>query len=307
MPRRSHPPTLSTTARRTLIEECGVGRGDRVLVAVSGGGDSQSLLHVLARSSKKLGFDLVAHGIDHGLRGDAGRELDLAEALAADCGVVFSRTRLRIQPGGNLQARAREARYAALRRTARSAGASVIATAHHADDRAETVLIRLLSGAGPQGLAVLPPRSETIVRPLVRARKNDVIAHLERHSIPYADDPSNVDRRFLRTRVRNDVLPLLENLSPGIVGHLTALADALAEGDPPVVVDEAGRAVELGRAHVQQIRRALRLGLSGARVRLSGGREVLVDGRTGRLELIKSKALSKGLERPRGGLGRRRP
>ncbi|HYP87296.1 MAG TPA: tRNA lysidine(34) synthetase TilS [Polyangiaceae bacterium] len=188
---RSHPPSLLTIVRRTLLEECGPLEGRCVLAAVSGGGDSQAMLSALARLAPKLGFRLVAHGVDHGLRPEAARELDLAESLAAQLGVPFGRTQLAVAPGGNLQARARAARYAALREVAMIEEDALIATAHHADDRAETVLLRLLRGAGPRGLAVLPPRAHGRVRPLIRASKHDVRLHLQRHGLDFAEDPSN--------------------------------------------------------------------------------------------------------------------
>ncbi|HXK18591.1 MAG TPA: ATP-binding protein, partial [Polyangiaceae bacterium] len=86
---RSHPPSLTTTVRRTLLEECAPLTGRTVLAAVSGGGDSQAMLSVLARLAAKLGFTLLSHGVDHGLRPEAGRELDVAEALANQLGVPF--------------------------------------------------------------------------------------------------------------------------------------------------------------------------------------------------------------------------
>lgn len=277
---RSHPPTLLKLAERTLREECALERGDRVLVAVSGGPDSMALLHVMSRLAPRLQVELVAHGVDHGLRSEAPAELDMAERLSAACGVHFERSRIELEAGGNLQARARRARYRALADAAERAGGALIATAHHADDRAETLVMRLLRGSGPRGLSVLPPRSGSLIRPIIRARRADVLAHLARHRVGHAQDPSNQDRRYLRVRVRLDVMPLLEAISPRIVSHLTALADQMAEGAPPVVVDEAGEPLALGRAHLEQLRRAQRLGLIEARVRLPGGREVGIDPRT---------------------------
>ena len=276
---RSHPPTLLTLVNRALREECGVARGTRVLLALSGGGDSMALLHVLAVLAKKQSFFLCAHGVDHGLRPEARAELDQAEARCAELAVAFSRTELAVPAGGNLQARAREARRAALVAAAEAAGAELIATAHHADDRAETVLIRLLRGAGPRGLAVLPPRSGVWIRPLCRARKSDVLLHLERHGLTFAEDPSNANRRFLRTRVRLELMPLLEQLSPQIAGHLCALADALGapEGGLESVRDAGGVALPLNRAQRGLVGRALALGQRSARVSLPGGRELRLD------------------------------
>jgi tRNA(Ile)-lysidine synthase len=270
---RSHPPSLLTLARAALGRGGLAPRGSTVLAAVSGGPDSMALLHVLAKLRTPIGFRLVAHGVDHGLRPEARRELDVAEEMARSLEVPFERTRVALEAGGNLQARARQARYAALGRAATIAGAGLIATAHHADDRAETVLLRLLRGSGPAGLAVLPSRAPlpgegverriglTLIRPFLRARRADIDA-----------DPSNRDPRFLRTRVRHELLPLLARLSPRIVEHLCALADALGQ-------TEAGRS---GAPYGPGLSRATRVALeelartrsTKARVRLPGGLEV---------------------------------
>jgi len=282
---RSHPPTLITTVARTLREECGLQRGTRVLLALSGGGDSMALLHVLALLAKKQGFSLFAHGVDHGLRAGASGELDEADAQCGRLGVPFTRSLLSLSSGGNLQARARDARRAALLSAAHGVGAELIATAHHANDRAETVLLRLLRGSGPPGLAVLPPRSGLWIRPQCRARKADILLHLSRHRLGFAEDPSNQQHRFLRTRVRFELLPLLEQLSPQIVSHLCALADALGEGGQPdaelaALTDERGVALLLNRAQRQLVGRARTFGQRSARVSLANGRELSLDSTT---------------------------
>ena len=288
---RSHPPTLLSLVQRTLREECALERGERVLVAVSGGPDSMALLDALAKLRSKLGFEIVAHGVDHGLRPEAAAELELAAELARRHDIDFDVTRLSLAAGGNLQARARTARYQALRSAAARAGAARIATAHQADDRAETVLLRLLRGAGPRGLGVLPARDGDRIRPLLRARRADVLAHLQRHGVPFATDPSNESRRFLRVRVRHELMPLLVELSPGIVGHLNALADALCHGHELLALDEVlddtglKQNVELGRAHRLALARARRLGQRQAAVRLPGGWEARVDISTGAVRL----------------------
>ncbi len=231
---RSHPPALLTLALRTIKDEKLFSGGDRVLVAVSGGPDSMALFHVLAILRDDVGHVLFAHGVDHGLRPEASLELDAAAEFARTLDVPFNRTSIDVAKGGNLQARARRGRYDALEAAARVVSASVIATGHHADDRAETVLIRLLRGSGPLGLAALPPRSSPSassslprIRPFVRATRQAILDHGARHAIPFARDPSNSDARYLRSRVRSELLPLLKTLSPNIVEHLCALADQL--------------------------------------------------------------------------------
>lgn len=266
---RSHPPTLIKLVQATLTE---LGLRDApLLVAVSGGPDSMALLHVLCLCRAQLGLKLWAHGVDHGLRPEASAELDLAQTLAQAHGVEFSRSHLQLERGSNLQARARVARYRELDRVAARVGA-LVCTAHHANDRAETVLLRLLRGAGPGGLAVLPPRSADRVRPMIRATRSDVLRHIERHELSVATDPSNSDPRYLRVRVRRELLPLLEQLSPGIVGHLTALADQLG--------DEAALRGGLNRAQILALQRAL-IERRPAELALKGG-ETLVFAPAGR-------------------------
>jgi len=270
----SHPPALQRRTERTLREETPLQAGDRILVAISGGGDSVALLHVLARLAPRLGYELCAHGVDHGLRAAAAAELDLAEQLAKQLGVPFERSELRLEAGGNLQARAREARYAALDAAAERAGAGWVATAHHASDRAETLLLRLLRGSGPRGLGVLPAAAERRLRPFIRSPKSAVSLHLERHGLAYANDPSNQDPRFLRNRVRAELLPLLEELTPGAARRLNLLADECTESNPTVVTDAQGHVVPLSRTQAAQIRRAHKSRQPGARIWLPGGHEL---------------------------------
>jgi tRNA(Ile)-lysidine synthase len=279
---RSHPPALLTHARRALKSECALESGSRLLVAVSGGPDSMALLHVLAKLRAEFSLALFAHGVDHGLRPEAPAELALANELAAALGVPFTSTKVALANGANLQARAREARYSALEERARSLGGALIATAHHADDRAETVLIRLLRGGAPGALAVLPARDGARLRPLIRARRADVLLHLERHGVNFANDPSNHDARFLRSRVRHELLPLLVQLSPKIVDHLTALADELAAD--PLQTDSFG-VQNLGRAQRNQLLDLLARKSTRGRVRLRGGRELRFDPRSGSVEI----------------------
>jgi tRNA(Ile)-lysidine synthase len=297
--RSSHPPTLLRITERTIREERLFGEGDCVLVAVSGGPDSMALLHVLARLAPSRGVRLAAHGVDHGLRPEAPAELALARAFAEDLGIAFDTTRITVSPGSNLMARAREARHAALsaaldkfvRGERAEPSQARLATAHHADDRAETLLMRLLRGTGPAGLAVLPPRTGHLVRPFIRARRQAILAHLDRHHIASASDPTNSDPRFLRTRVRSELLPRMAELSPRIVDHLCALADDMARASelkiemvPPVAFGE-----RLGRAQRASLARALETRNPRARVLLPGGKTAVMDLCSGKIVLKKGR------------------
>lgn len=271
--RGSHGPSLLTLAKRTLERDARLAPGAAAVLAVSGGRDSTALLHVMSLLGRRAGYRLLACGVDHGLRAEAARELDGAEALAARVGIPFRRIALQVAPGANLQARAREARFHALEEAAAAFGAHAIATAHHADDRAETFLLRLLQGSGTAGLAVLPPASlghtPPRIRPLIRASRQAIELHLERHGIPYADDPSNDDPRYLRVRVRKELLPWLTSVNPRIVEHLGALADELAPRGEAAA--ERGHAYPLPRATQEALALLRRTRQASARIELPGG------------------------------------
>lgn len=273
-------PGLVTVVRRTLLGACGVTAGQGLLLGVSGGPDSMALLGVLAHLAPTLGLRVMACGVDHGLRPEASGELDVAEQWATEHSIPFERRDVRVPGSSNLQALAREARYGALVSCAGEFGLDYIVTAHHLEDRAETVLLRLLRGAGPEGLRVLPPRLGNRLRPMIHASKAQVAAYLTRHRIPFVNDPSNANDRFLRVRVRRELLPLLRELSPGIVEHLNNLADELACDPLPSVLDEAGEEILLNRAQRAQLRRALAAGRDHEQIWLSDGRVLVIDPET---------------------------
>ncbi len=210
-------------------------RGERVLVAVSGGPDSVGLLLVLARLQRKLGITLVAAHVNHRLRGgDADADEACAAAAAAALRVPFVRTELdrRLGRGGNLEARARACRYAALHRLAAAHACVRIATGHTRDDQAETVLMRLIRGSGMAGLAgIRARRRDGVVRPLLDCRRDAVAAVVAAAGLATRHDASNDDPRFLRTQVRARLLPLLGELNPAIADACAHLAlSARAEG-----------------------------------------------------------------------------
>ena len=288
--RRSHPPSLARLAEREIRESELIERGQLVQVAVSGGPDSMALMHVLSILRSRLGFELCAHAVDHGIREEAAQEVEQAGALAVSLKVPFSSTRVQVATGGNLQARAREARFEALREAAKSVGAQRIALAHHADDRAETMLLRILRGSGPAGLAAMPARNDELIRPFIRARRSVVLRHLHQHGVLYATDPSNEDRRFDRVRVRREVLPTLEAVSPRVVEHLCRLADDLGALDLPVP--------PFGRAHLEQLARAAANRDPAVRVSLPAGRVARLEVSTGRI-VVETPEETKGARKPR--------
>ncbi len=235
--------------RRTLSERALLAGGERVLVACSGGPDSAALLHVLHRLASELRLALHAASVDHGLRSDAARDVEVAGELAARLGVPFSPLSVRVdRSGASLQGKARRARYDALLAEAARIGASALAVGHTLDDQAETVLSRILRGSGVVGLAGIEPRREDgVIRPLIDCRREDVHAHVAPHALPFRLDPSNQNESFERVRLRRSILPLLASEEPAVAVHLARLADdarslrALAEDAATELLDAAGR------------------------------------------------------------------
>jgi tRNA(Ile)-lysidine synthase len=229
-----------------------------------------ALCHILSSLREKLKLRLLILSVDHGLRPEARDEVGLVEAFCQKEDLEFRGLTLRLSGGSNLQERAREARYEILRRHAHEhfGEDSFLVTAHHKEDRAETVLLRLLRGTSLEGLNVLPPRSGLLLRPMVEAARSDVEAHLERHHLSFCSDPSNIDRRFLRVRVRTELIPLLQSMSPGAIEHLANLAEEAADLDAPL---------GLNREQRSQIRRALKDKAARVDLPLPGGLRLFRD------------------------------
>ncbi len=211
---------------------------DTVVVAVSGGVDSMALLALLARDHV-AGSELriVAAHFDHHTRGlesaEDGRFVaEVASRWGADVELgEGDAVADAIAGGGGPQAAARELRYRFLARIAAEHTAASVATGHHRDDRVETVLLRLVRGTSPEGLAALDPIEQhhgvLIVRPLLAFSRASILAWAEATGVPFRDDPSNLEDRYPRNRMRHEVLPLLAELNPRVdeaIVRLSALA-----------------------------------------------------------------------------------
>ena len=182
--------------------------GETVLVAVSGGADSVALLSILTALAPAWRLTLHALHVDHGLRPDSERDGEVVRALGARLGVPVAVERVQVGPG-SVEAAARAARYAALEAWADRLGAARIAIGHTVDDQAETVLMRVLGGAGVRGLAAIPPVRGRIIRPLIELRRQALREALAEAGLDWVEDPSNRDPKFLRNRIRHELLPLL--------------------------------------------------------------------------------------------------
>ncbi len=250
--------------------------GGPLVVAVSGGADSICLLHALwtlAQADHDPALSLqpadlhVAH-LDHALRPDSADDAAFVAELAARWGLPFHSRRLPDDflqaQTGNLEANARRARYSFLydiaqetengKRKTENRKRKTVATGHHADDQAETLLLHLLRGSGLYGLAGMRPVSDwpigdfdgsgdnqapLLIRPLLNISRAQILAYLHAHRLPWRDDPTNADELRVRNRLRHRVVPLLADINPSVVETLARSAQILA--------DEADRAAHANR------------------------------------------------------------
>lgn len=226
---------LATIRRRALCLD-----GSSVVVAVSGGSDSVALTVLMAELSAAGVVQLagLAH-LNHGLRGaDSDRDAEFCARLAADYGVMLDVELCDVAAIAagrrrSLEEAAREARYAFLERVRQRRQADVVAVGHTRDDQAETVLLRLVRGAGSRGLTAIHPRRQHIIRPLIDLRRADLMSYLESHGRTWMVDDSNQDRRRRRNRLRHDVLPVL------VASEGDSVIDVLARTAEIAGADEA--------------------------------------------------------------------
>jgi tRNA(Ile)-lysidine synthase len=219
-----------------------VAEAEPLLVMLSGGADSVCLLDVAVR----LGAVASALHVNYGLRSDAGDDEQLCRELCAALGVELTVERAEAPPEGNIQAWARDLRYAAAERL----GAGDYAAAHTASDQAETVLYRLATSPGRRALLGMAPRRGRLVRPLLRATAKDTRAYCDARVLAFASDPSNTDPRFARARVRGELLPALRSLGPAAELTIAETAGQLRDESEVLdrVVDDALDRIAAGGA-----------------------------------------------------------
>ena len=212
-------------------------RGARVLCAVSGGADSMFLLHRLARMREARELALHAAHFNHMLRGeesdrDARFTLAQCEALGVPCALGQGNVaEFAAERSLGLEDAARRLRYRFLEETADALGCDRIATAHTADDNAETLLMNLCRGAGARGLGGIPPVRGRFIRPLLRTERSEIEAWLRENNIPWVEDSSNRFDDYTRNRFRHRVLPLLKEENPSFLSAAGRTAELLREDD----------------------------------------------------------------------------
>ncbi|MGD2244961.1 MAG: tRNA lysidine(34) synthetase TilS [Candidatus Aminicenantes bacterium] len=237
---------LLEKVKKTIRDHGLFHKEDKILIAYSGGADSTALLHLLLELQKEWPLELFLGHFNHRLRQsaeaderfvrDAARKLSLP--LFIGRGDVRSRARAMKQ---NIEETGRQLRYEFLNQKATEVGGAKIATGHTLTDQAETLLMRLMRGSGLRGLAgIYPVVDERLVRPLLEVEREDIEAYLKEKKIAFRMDESNFDRRFLRNRIRLELLPYIrKNFEPAIVRQLGRMASIIREED--TLLDEMAR------------------------------------------------------------------
>jgi tRNA(Ile)-lysidine synthase len=242
--------------------------GERMIVAVSGGGDSLGLLRALETLRADLGLELSVAHLNHGVRGEeAEADARFVASLAGRLGLPFDLGCWTPHRSGHFEADARRARYAWLEQVARNRGARVVAVGHTRDDQAETILHRILRGTGLRGLSGIPAERRLsadvrLIRPLLDVSRAEIRAYLDSLGQDFREDASNADLGHVRSRLRYDLLPrLASEYNPRVVetlvrlGHLAGASERALRHRLAVIERDATRSrgtdrVELDRAEL---------------------------------------------------------
>jgi tRNA(Ile)-lysidine synthase len=229
---------LAARLVRDIEQRAGLPRGSRVVVALSGGADSVSLLWLLLECAPAAGLEVVsiAH-LNHGLRGPAAQaDEQFCRELAAGVSLPIDVERVDVRGmaaarGLSLEHAGHEARRAFFERVVASRGAHVVATGHTMNDQAETFLMRAARGASARGLAGMAPRSGVVVRPLLWTGRDALTGYLRRRGLAWREDATNEELSIQRNRFRHQVLPVLERVAPGALAALARAADSCREDE----------------------------------------------------------------------------
>lgn len=210
--------------------------GSRVVAACSGGPDSLALVDLMQELQAELQFDLQVAHLDHGLRGEESlRDAAFVRDFCAKRRLPFYHGRVDVAAevakfGGSIEDTGRRLRYLYLRQVARQVGGALIATGHHRDDQAETVLLNLLRGSGTRGLGGMRPKQADVIRPLLCLSRAELESWCRLRNLSPQLDSSNLDTDFKRNRIRHELLPMLrERYNPSIVDTLCRTAGVLAD------------------------------------------------------------------------------
>lgn len=224
---------MEAVVRQNIEDSSLIPTGDRVLVAISGGADSTALLYALVRLGGRMGFSVAAAHFDHGIRPAAAQEAVQVARLCQRLGVIcvfgvgdvpgYARAEKK-----GLEEAGRDMRYRFLRRAAQICKCSRIATAHHQQDQAETLLMRLARGTSVSGLRGIPVLNHPFIRPILTLNRLQVEEYLAHNSLSWVEDDSNADCHFTRNHVRHNLMPVFEKVHAQAQKHVAQLAQQVS-------------------------------------------------------------------------------
>lgn len=200
-----------------------------LLVGLSGGADSVCLTCLLKELQQELGYRLVCAHVNHHLRDHAALDEAFVRQFCQRLGLELVARDITVPRRGNLEAAAREARYRAFEEVMEEEGIAALALGHHMDDQAETLLMRLMRGAGPTGLAAMREHSGRIWRPLLQVRRRQIEGYLRDRGLTWREDESNEDERYTRNFIRRRLIPLMEERSPAAVSAMASASLLLGD------------------------------------------------------------------------------
>jgi len=210
-------------------------RNDKLMLGVSGGPDSMCLFELFSRLKEEYRLNLVCVHFNHGLRPSADKEEEFVRNACKKQGIRFISEKKDVRKffkGDSLEQTARNLRFDFFLKCARQVKIKKIALGHHKDDLVETVLMRLIRGAGLRGLRGFQPRSKykslSVIRPLIEIDKSKILDWLRKRNISYCLDESNLEDKFLRNKIRLKLLPLLKELNPNITQNLYNLSRSIS-------------------------------------------------------------------------------
>ena len=277
---------LIKIVRSTIQKYSMVDVGSTVVAGISGGPDSIALMHLLHKLAPEMSFSLIVAHVDHGLREESKEEAEFVRGAASNLGLEIKVTRVDVQDLAagqdiSMEEAGRRARYSFFEEVRRAVGGSVIATAHHRDDALETFFLRIFRGSSITGLRGILPVRGNVIRPLIRATREEILDFLHEEKIPFLVDPTNLASETDRNFIRNRLFPVIRDRFPrfgvtlgrtlDLVGSEEKFLDAQSTALSRRVVSRADNGLELDASEI-----ALQPEVLGARVvrealyRLSG-------------------------------------
>ena len=206
--------------KKTIIKNNLVSEKDRVLIGLSGGADSVFLLYVLKNISGEFGFEIGACHIEHGIRGsESVHDMEFSEKLCKDLGIPFYAKQFDVPAVSrdqkiSVETAARNVRYSYFEEVSKKDGFNLIATAHHRDDKVETILMNIIRGCSLRGYAGIEYKNGSVIRPLLDISKSEILTFCQENNIEYCVDSTNEDTEYTRNRIRHILLPKLKETNP---------------------------------------------------------------------------------------------